>query len=224
MAVMHSKDPTLQSVSEQTAQRYGERYSRMGKDVRSLGWGSDSDQEVRFSQVLRLMPAPCSSVLDIGCGFGDFLSFMVSHDVAPGKYIGWDITPSFVDEATRIHHLNPAANFELRNLLDVPMVEPVADCAVMLGLLNFNWKGQVDNLEYSKRMIRRAFALARDVLIVDFLSVSKSPDYPAEAGVFYHDPAQMLNFALSLTPSIALLQDYPSIPQREFMLALRHSP
>ena len=221
---MSSNDTILGQLSEQTVQRYGERYSRLGRHVRSLGWGSEQDQEIRFGQTLRLLPNLCGSLLDIGCGFGDLLTFLSAHNATPGHYLGWDITPSFVTESTQIHAANPTAAFEVHNLLDTPATEPVADCAVMLGLLNVNWKGQIDNLEYSRKMIRQAFSLVRDTLIVDFLSTHISPSYPAETQVFYHDPVQMLEFALTLTPGVTLLQDYPPIPQREFMLALRHIP
>src|SRR3569623_1692324 len=96
-----AQDDIMGSLSQQTVQRYGERYSRLGRHVRSLGWGCEEDQEVRFSQVLRLLPKPCGSLLDIGCGFADLLAFMGRKDEAPQHYVGWDITPSFIEECGR---------------------------------------------------------------------------------------------------------------------------
>jgi SAM-dependent methyltransferase len=214
----------LNQLSQQTAQRYGERYGRLGRHIRSLGWGCEEDQDIRFKQSLRLLPEQVGTLLDIGCGFADLLTFFSSSNVALTHYIGWDITPSFIDECQKLHGSNSRVEFAVCDLSEMSMDAPVADCAVMLGLLNFNWKGQINNFEYSCTMIRRAFAAVRDTLIVDFLSTKLAPSYPAEAQVVYHDPAAMLDFALSLTHSASLLHDYAPIPQREFMLALRHRP
>lgn len=38
--------------------------------------------------------------------------------------------------------------------------------------------------------------------------------------VFYHDPAEMLNYALTVTPDVTLHHNYLPIPQKEFMLVL----
>jgi hypothetical protein len=90
----------------------------------------------------------------------------------------------------------------------------------MLGLLNLNFHEDFDNLTYSKLMITNAFSAVNELLIVDFLSNRLTPDYPKEDFVFYHDPAKMLDFALTLTPNVVLKHNYAPIPQREFLLAL----
>ena len=97
---------------------------------------------------------------------------------------------------------------------------PVADIGVMLGLLNFNWRGEVDNLAYSRQAIRNAFRLVRRGLIVDFLSSHLTADYPAEEFVYYHEPDLVLRLGLELTPCVLLKHDYVPIPQQEFMLVL----
>lgn len=45
----------------------------------------------------RLAGAGYASILDIGCGTGDFA------DVSNGEYMGIDATPSFIDYARRVH-------------------------------------------------------------------------------------------------------------------------
>jgi hypothetical protein len=56
------------------------------------------------------------------------------------------------------------------------------------------------------------------------LSTVTDAKFPKEDFVHYYDPADMLRFALSVTPHVALRHDYRSIPQREFMLVLRRLP
>ena len=90
----------------------------------------------------------------------------------------------------------------------------------MLGVLNFNLKDKANNLEYSKLAITNAFSHVDETLIVDFLSSKLTSEYPKEDFVFYHNPIDMLEFALTLTDNVKLIHNYMPIPQKEFMLIL----
>ena len=65
--------------------------------------------------------------------------------------------------------------------------------------------------------------MARDRLIFDFISTHRTPSYPAEDFIYYHDPVEILAFCFELTPRVSLKHDYLPIPQREGMIALSHS-
>lgn len=209
----------LSKIAKSTVTRYSDRFKNLGRNVRTLGWGSDEQQRYRFEQVLRSIPLEGKSVLDIGCGFGDLLSCCLDAGCKPVNYIGWDINPELIAEAKKLH---PSSTFTVLNLADKTTVSPVADVGVMLGVLNFNFKDDYDNKSFTKMMIEKAFSAVSESLVVDFLSVYRTPDYPEEDFVFYHDPAEMLAYALELTPNARLLHDYAPIPQKEFMLVLDH--
>ncbi|MDA8912014.1 class I SAM-dependent methyltransferase [Pseudomonadales bacterium] len=209
----------LDEIAKATVTRYSERFRTLGRDVRALGWGSKEQQDCRFEQVLRALPIEGKSLLDIGCGFGDFLSYCSSFECTPSKYIGWDINHDLIDEA-KIQH--PSSSFEVLNLADRLEVVPVAEVGVMLGVLNFNFKYDYDNKAFTKMMIEKAFTAVSKTLVVDFLSTFLTLDYPEEGFVYYHDPSEMLAFGLQLTPNVRLLHNYAPIPQKEFMLVLDH--
>lgn len=209
----------LKEIFVSTISRYSDRYKKLGRHVHTLGWGSDEQQNYRFTQVLRNINLEDKKLLDIGCGFGDFLSCSQQTGVNLSHYTGWDINPDLIAEAAKQH---PDSNFDVINLAEKENLEPVAQVGVMLGVLNLNFKDRYDNLKFSKMMIEKAFTSVSETLVVDFLSIHKTPDYPAEEFVFYHDPAEMLSFSLSLTSSVRLIHDYSPIPQKEFMLVLEH--
>ncbi len=214
---------SLAKIAEETIERYRLRYQHFGYDARTLGWGSREQQHYRFVQTIDgPMEFAQSSVIDIGCGFGDYFAFLKGAHKSLLSYEGWDVNPDLITEATSRYASDNCARFSVRNLMDPAIDEstlsPVADIGVMLGVLNFNLSGKLDNYAYSELAIRRALALSNKGLIVDFLSTQLDPIYPAESGVFYHDPEQMLSFALSLSPRVTLKHNYRSIPQREFML------
>lgn len=207
----------IKKISEQTINRYTTRYKKLGRNVKSLGWGSIKQQQYRFDRVLNFAECQNKSILDIGCGFGDFYSFMQLKNTAPAQYTGWDINQNLINEANK--DLDSNANFEVVNLLDED-IDKQADIVIMLGLLNFNLKNKYDNIEYSKKMIKRAFFHSKDKLVVDFLSVHAAQDYPKEDLVFYHNPVEMLDFALTLTHNVSIFHNYRAIPQKEFILVL----
>jgi len=209
----------LSEIAKSTVTRYSDRFKKLGRNVRALGWGSDEQQHFRFEQVRRGIPLEGKSVLDIGCGFGDLLSYCLDAGCKPENYTGWDINSELISEAKQQH---PESTFTVLNLAERDGINAVAQVGVMLGVLNFNFKDTYDNKSFSKMMIEKAFSAVSESLIVDFLSMYRTPDYPEEDFVFYHNPAEMLAFALELTPNVRLLHDYAPIPQKEFMLVLEH--
>ena len=88
----------------------------------------------------------------------------------------------------------------------------------MLGLLNFNLGSPYVNLEYSKMMLKNAFTVVNHVLIVDFISTKLYSGYPPEDFIYYHNPGQVVDFALDLSDNVELKHNYAPIPQKEFML------
>lgn len=215
-------DPTLDRIATGTVARYRRRFLEHGYGARALGWGTREQQQHRFEQTLRgPIDFAGRSVLDIGCGFGDYRDFLRSAVPSIGAYRGWDVSPDLVAEARRRYAHDDGATFTVRDLMAAESADPVApaaDIAVMLGVLNFNLEGQIDNYEYSGLALRRAWALVGTALIVDFLSSAGTAAYRREDWVFQHDPSRMLALALALSPRVTLKHDYRPIPQREFML------
>lgn len=216
-------DTVLAQIATDTIARYRRRFLDHGYGARALGWGSTDQQRHRYAQT-RLGPIDVAhhTVLDIGCGFGDYRDFLLESSPEAAAYHGWDVNPDLVAEAARRHAHDAGADFAIRNIMDPALLAqvsaPVADVGVMLGVLNFNLGERVDNYAYSELAIRRAWTLVGRALIVDFLSSHRTTSYPAEDWVFYHDPWRMLGFALTLSPRVTLKHDYQPIPQREFML------
>lgn len=215
------KEP-LDNISEAMIARYSGRFTKLGYDVKTLGWGSKEQQYYRFKQALDpIRFGKHKSILDIGCGFGDFLALLIAEDKPLLEYNGWDINPDLIEESKRIwKDKSVKSKFDVVNICKDKPATPVADIGFMFGVLNLNLKDEFDNYTYSKLVIENAFAAVKELLVVDFLSNQLTPEYPKEEFVFYHDPAVMLNYALTLTPNVELKHNYSPIPQKEFMIFL----
>ena len=214
----------LDDISNNMVKRYSDRFYKLGKNVKTLGWGSTGQQEYRFEQTLSNgIEFDQKSVLDIGCGFGDYLHFLMrnfNQRDTLSSYSGYDLNPNLIQEAKKNVPGGLKVNFEVVDILKNKSTTPIANIGVMLGVLNFNLKDQADNVAYSKQAITNAFSHVDETLIVDFLSTNLTSDYPKEDFVFYHDPQEMLEFALTLTNNVKLVHDYLPIPQKEFILIL----
>lgn len=209
----------LKYITDTTIQRYSDRYKKLGKHIHTLGWGSTEQQFYRFSQVHNAVTLNNKTLLDIGCGFADFLLSCEDLEQPIKHYTGWDVNPNFIAEAKLQY---PKSTFEVLSLAECKKPRVIAEVGIMLGVLNLHFKEMYDNFEYSKMMIKKAFSSVSETLVVDFLSNRLTAEYPKEDFVFYHDPSVMLAYALELTPDVKLIHDYSPIPQKEFILVLRH--
>lgn len=214
----------IEDISEEMIKRYSDRFNKLGKNIKTLGWGSKEQQEYRFKQTLFSgVEFDKKSILDIGCGFGDYLHFLIANsnqDSLVNSYFGFDINPDLIKEARKDIPKNIDVDFDVVDILNEKAKTPIANIGVMLGVLNFNLKDRVNNLDYSKQAITNAFSYVDETLIVDFLSSKLTAEYPKEDFVYYHNPIDMLEFALTLTSNVKLIHNYMPIPQKEFMLIL----
>ncbi|CCH48598.1 methyltransferase [Pseudodesulfovibrio piezophilus] len=210
----------LDTISLQMKQRYSVRYGEMGYNIRTLGWGTVEQQQYRFAQTIDMVDLTGASVLDIGCGFGDYADFLRDHGVDYQSYLGIDINQDLLQEAGYRHAEKERNAFKQFNLSTDSCEEPMADVGIMLGVLNMHLKDQMDNYEYTALMIKKALKLVRKALIVDFLSSQLTPEYPREDFVFYHEPGRMLDLSFQMSSNVKMKHDYLPIPQKEFMILI----
>lgn len=208
-------------LSDVLVKRYTDRYDKLGHSIGTLGWGSKEQQEYRFSIASSILPCfKDKKILDIGCGFGDYFLYLEKNNFEIRSYLGIDINSNLIMEA-RKNIIRENVKFEVNNILiDKPNFDVESDCGFMFGILNFKFKEKMDNFEYSKFFIKKAFSLVRESLVFDFISLNVNPSYPIEDFIYYHNPVELFKFCLELTPNVSLVHDYKSIPQRECMMVL----
>ena len=214
-----NKADVFSRIKTQTIERYSTRFSELGFDVRSLGWGSADQQIARFQNLTNELDLSGKSILDIGCGFGDLFTYIESKSIPIRGYIGWDINVEFIKVALCTHRAT-TAKFAVFDMLNDEPKAAEADVGVMLGLLNYNYGNPEINLAFTKQMILNAFKKVNHCLFVDFISTYRDSTYPYEDFIYYQDPSSVLKIGLSMTSNLRLLHDYTPIPQKEFSLIL----
>lgn len=208
----------IKKTERETIERYDKRLKKVGPVVRALGWDTKANQWKRFESGVALLNLRGKSIVDIGCGFGDFFKFLKEREIKIASYRGIDINNGLLKVAKKTH---PNGIFECRNIMLEPPKRKIADIGFAFGVLNFNLKGNPDNYEYAQDFIKRAFSLCREAFVVDMLSSCLDKGYPKEEFVFYYSPERMLEEVMEITPYAILKHDYPPLPQNEFLLILK---
>lgn len=204
------------AVSQAARERYGARFARHGAAVKALGWDTAAHQRARFTRAAELLAG--SSVLDVGCGFGDFYGFLQERGQAPGRYEGLDLLPAFAAEAQR-RHGGRGASFSAGDFF-AGTPRPRADTVIALGILNFRLASPADNYAYVRLFLKRALASARRRVIFDGISRRRAPGWPEEKAIFYADPARIAALVADASPSFRLMHDLPLLPQREYLVCV----
>ena len=179
--------------------RYDERLAKFGDDIRTLGSGTIERRRIRFQVLREIGITSGSSVLDIGCGFGDFYGYLVEQGIDV-DYVGVDINPRLLEVAANKY---PAARFVQADVLTEDVVG--ADYVVASGTFNLALRSD-DNYEYVAAMLRRAYALSRRGVAMD--CHTSYVDYRVD-DIFYYQPEKLFAAAKAITKRVQLRHDYP---------------
>lgn len=183
---------------------YSDKLAEHGATPQGVDWKDVDSQHLRHRQFLRLLAdEPDASVIDVGCGYGDFLPFLraVGHR---GPYIGCDVAESMVEAARGLHGRGPDHEFIIGSA-----PTGAADYAVGSGILNVMrgaapqaWSGYVrDTIDTLARAGRRGFGF-------NMLSLTSDPQR-RRADLHYGDPVGVLADCIArYGRHVALLQDY----------------
>lgn len=193
-----SDDPQAAGWRARTASFHEELVERRGEGWQAF-WGSIDSQRVRYEVLMQELPLDGAAVLEVGCGFGDFLDHAAGRGVRPGSYLGVDVSERMVAGARARH---PQAEFAV---LDVLSADPqiVPDFVIASGIMAVDVP---DYEAYVLRVLRRLHSLGRRGFGVNFLSTcTQKPDGVSR----YVEPAWLLGlFQRHIDWRCRLVHDY----------------
>ena len=175
-------------------EHYTKLYAKFGDNPASIGWPKGK-QNIRFSTISQLGNLNNSSVLDVGCGFGDFSSFLKLNNINLKKYLGVDINKEFIDIA-KIK--NPDATFKVLDIEKDTL--PKFDWSVAIGITN-----KSGSYRYIEKLLKRMLDISKKGVAMDFLSTYV--DYKTK-GTFHTSPEHIFKIAKKLSKRVAIRHDY----------------
>jgi SAM-dependent methyltransferase len=180
----------------------------------ALDWNSAESQIIRFKVLSRLffmVGKKNLKILDLGCGIGDFYGFldktglMKKYDL---KYFGYDISEKMIEAAKKKY---PKGNFQVKDLVAQTMPEKF-DLIFESGIFNLRLGSDEEHLDYVKRVLLKAWSLAKFGMGFNFLS-QNSVYYATQEDLdkniyFYFKPEQLAEWARALSDRFSLDHNY----------------
>ena len=168
-----------------------------GDDIMSLDWGSETTQRLRFQLLTEIDALTSASILDVGCGRGDLLDFLIEQGFK-GQYLGIDLTPEMVQLA-RVRH--PNANFRVTDIL-LEDLKQKFDFVLASGIFYLRYK---DNKVFFLRIVKQMYSLAKKGIAFNMLSSYTSNKKKDE---YYFEPEWVFSQCKTFTHRVVLRHDY----------------
>lgn len=191
----------MKRADAQIVESYQRLYAAHGYAPSALGWDKGK-QFLRFHQLTSNWDLAGASILDVGCGFGDFVGYLRAMNVEARAYVGIDLVGEFIAEGER-RFGSPWATF-LKTGLEDFAPQSTFDYVIASGIFNLKVEG-IDGYEQIRRSLGRMFSLSNIALSADFLS--DKVEYAYEHN-FVSAPETILSMAYGLSRNVVLRNDY----------------
>ncbi|MDX8395797.1 MAG: class I SAM-dependent methyltransferase [Mariprofundaceae bacterium] len=180
--------------------RHQKSVGNYGYAPEALFWGSRGEQKVRFKALAEIGISTGDSLLDVGCGFGDFYSWLSGTNTTV-DYTGIDLSSDIVNEGSKVHS-------ELRllqgEIFDFDWPPQTFDWVFLSGTLNWSLG---DHGDYARRVIQRMFKLCRVGVAFNMLDSRNLEDLDI-VDLYAYDPKEVLHFCKQITPHCQYRDDY----------------
>lgn len=183
---------------QKTIERYENRLEKHGVSMKTLGWRDKDQQELRFAIISEIDDLNGKSILDVGCGFGDYYDYLRGLGLKI-QYTGYDIVPKLLQSARQRH---PGLRFEEKDILS-DKFEDKFDYVVSSGIFNARIS---DNHRFIKNMLARMYELSNLGEAVNMMT--NYVDYE-EDHLYYCNPENIFRYCKSLSQYVVLRHDYP---------------
>lgn len=197
---------------EKQAEYYEGLIEKHGEDnYRALDWKSPESQVLRYQIFEHLFSIAGKgrhfSVLDVGCGFGDFFGYLKKRGFK-FSYAGYDISSRIIAAAKRKY---PEAKFEVKDIL-TDLAPARFDFVFCSGAFNIRFFLEDEHEEKVKMMLLRMFEIARIGVGANFLSSGAVYHISAQdlnSGIYYYfKPEDLVQYCRSFCSRFMLRHDY----------------
>lgn len=173
---------------------YTKLYEKYGDHPGSLGWPKGK-QKIRFQALSEIANLNNSSILDVGCGFGDYLNFLQKKKLKI-NYFGIDINPTFINLAKQKF---PNGTFKTLDLQKTK-IKKHFDWSFAIGITN-----KCGSYKYIEEILNEMFKISKKGIAMDFLS--SYVDYKGK-GDFHSSPEKIFKIAKKLSKRVIIRHDY----------------
>lgn len=177
--------------------RYEKMLEEFGPNHKALGWNNIESQKLRFKVLSEIDNLNNSTLIDIGCGFGDLYYYLYKSGIKI-EYTGVEISPRLIEIAKEKY---PGVNFMIKNII-FENIRRQYDYVFLSGVLNTKVS---DNYSFAKKMLRKMYEICKKGMSVNMLT--NYVDYKKE-DIFYYSPEKIFSFCKEISRYVVLRHDY----------------
>ncbi|MEA2019058.1 MAG: class I SAM-dependent methyltransferase [Campylobacterota bacterium] len=139
---------------------YEQSIKEFGISAKGVHWNSKYTQYKRFEVITKFIKKDIkiSSIIDVGCGFGEYYTYLENNHKVPKNFIGLDCEQDMVNISKKRF---PFLEFHKKDILIDELIE--ADYYTCSGALN------ILSLEEIDIFIQKCFAVSKKGFIFNFL-------------------------------------------------------
>jgi SAM-dependent methyltransferase len=190
---------------DQVTNYFEESLNNHGASAHGVGWNSETAQELRFSQLIKIIdPTRPFSLLDYGSGYGALADYLLRLGYPLESYTGFDVLESMVVKGREIHRGLPQCSFSS----NIQELAPV-DFAITSGIFNLKLETPFDEwTQYVTGELHKLNDLSRRGFSFNMLTKYSDPEY-LRPDLYYADPCTWFDYCKShFSRNVALLHDY----------------
>lgn len=173
---------------------YKKSFASFGPYLEALGWHSKKSQKVRFKVLSSIGDLTGRSILDVGCGFGDFFGYLWKNIELEG-YLGVDLIEDMIKEAYKRYPEGAFMILDILNndgfILNVGRFDYVLASGIF-GLESSTWD------LYVQSMLVKMFEICRIGVGVNFLLTRKYQ----ESDSHYTSPDVIVDLVREISPKV----------------------
>lgn len=192
-------------IRSRVQQYYDEKIQTHGPTAKGVDWNSPESQQMRFSQLLKVVDRGASfTINDFGCGYGALADYL-QHEGLSFRYRGFDISPDMIAGAEKLHPVSEQIAF-----VNEESELSAADYTVASGI--FNVKLDTPAVEWEKYILETLGtinALSMKGFAFNVLTKYSDREF-MRSDLYYADPLFLFDYCKSrFSRFVALLHDYP---------------
>ena len=202
---------------DQAKNYFEERLTDHGATARGVDWKSESAQELRFSQLMKVInPEKAFTLLDYGCGYGALAEFIIRTGYPMAEYYGFDVLESMIAVA-RDGQEHPASCTFTSKYEDLIPV----DYTIASGIFNLKLEVPYETwTEYVLSELHKMNRLSIKGFSFNMLTKYSDMDY-MRPHLYYADPCFLFDYCKrNFARNVALLHDYEAY---DFTILVRKS-
>ena len=175
-------------------------FIRHGYHPHALLWSNAQIQALRFEVLANIGIQTGDSVLDVGCGFGDFYAYLKRQQCFT-SFTGIDISPELIEEGRRQY---PDVKLLTGDIFDLDPPVSSVDYVTLSGTLNRKFEG---SQPYSLAVIERLFATCKKGIAFNLLD-ARHEWTASRWDLQSFLPDSMIRFVSGFSERYQLIDDY----------------